>query len=143
MAHPRQQIRDSFEAAIKAIPDYMPDNKIIVGNVFQVEDKKLPYTFVILGNESETLLTQLNSYSRDLTLYVVIKCKNKERLSAIIEGENFARQIEDQILDPFSPALIPIIKSINYLNFEISEPKENDPTYSIQLSFSVKYTDSF
>ncbi|MCP3965597.1 MAG: hypothetical protein GY718_04475 [Lentisphaerae bacterium] len=144
--HPRQAVRTQIQNAIEAIPAFLPVSSIVVGGANRIEDSQLPICYVILAGETETLLNSnfpQNDYSRDLTVFVLLKTKNKDRIDAIIECEDYARQVEDSLLKPNSIALSDLIKSISYSSFEISEPRENDPTFSVQLSFSVKYIDSF
>lgn len=144
--HPRQTVRTQIQNAIEAIPSFIPVSSIIVGGANRIEDANLPICYVILASETQTLLNAnfpQTDYSRDCTVFVLLKTKNRDRINAIIEAEGYARKIEDSLLKPNSTALSDLIKSISYSSFEISEPRENDPTFSVQLSFSVKYIDSF
>lgn len=145
MPHPRQTIRDNIETVLNDVfsPLSIP---VITGGQYANEEKNLPNVLFYMGDESQTVLNQvrnLNAYSRGMTLYVVLKTKNKDRETAIIDCENNARLVEDALCNPNSSILNDTITTIVYNSYQVSEPKEGSTVFATQLTFTINYTDSF
>lgn len=143
--HPRNSIRDNVKTAL-INAGFISSSSIVVGGVYGAKKESLPNILVYLGGESISNLYNnepRNRYLREATLYVVIKTENKNRISAIIEAEDFARNCELALLKPDSSAIDESIVDLTFNSYEVSDPYENSTQFSTQLIFNVKYNDRF
>ena len=140
--HPRNTIRDAIQNTLQAA-GFIDSSKIVVGGIYASLEKVLPNILVYLGGENLTNLYNnqpMNRYERMISVYVVITTKDKDRISAIIEAENLARNVEETLLKPDSDVISPLITYINLSNYEVLEPKEGTTVFKTQLVFDVNIT---
>ena len=143
--HPRDTIRNDIESALISA-GFISSDSIITGGVYGSKKEKLPNILVYLGGENISVLTQndpRNRMLREVQVYLVVKTENKNRLSAIIEAEDLARNCESALLTPGLLDVNSNLVDITLTSYEVSDPHENSTVFSTQLIFNVKYNDKF
>jgi len=143
--HPRNTIRNDIKTALVNAA-FIDSSKIITGGIYASKKDKLPNVLVYLGSETPVNLYNnqpRNRYERPVDVYVVIKTENNTRIDGIIEAEDIARECEKALLKPDSDMISPLITSIDYSDYQVSDPKENSTVFATQLVFRVKYNDKF
>lgn len=143
--HPRDKVRTQIETALKADLT-LADNRIIAGGQYSSTVEETPNVLIFLAGEAPTNLYNNaceNSYNRAVNVHVVISVVNGDRLVAIGEAENIAREIENSLLSPNSKALSDLIIEIRLSGFEPMEPVQGSASHKIELIFAVTYSDFF
>lgn len=143
--HPRNQIREAIQNTLISA-GFIDSSKIIVGGIYAQLENRLPNILVYLDGEDIQNLynnSPQNRYERSINVFVVVTTKNTNRISAIIEAEDLARDCETALLKPDSDVVSPLITYINLAGYEVLEPKEGTTVFKTQLVFTVKYNDKF